>query len=48
VHDVDHSPASRDKIMNKWNYISTPAICLHGMSMDNFTYYLLPQEKREI
>jgi len=48
VHDVDHSPAPRDKVMNEWSYISTPAICLHAMSRDNFTYYLLPQEKREI
>ena len=39
VHDVDHSPASRDKVMNEWSCISTPAICLHAMSKDNFTYY---------
>jgi len=48
VHDVDHSPASRDKVTNEWSHISTPTIFLHGMSRDNFTYYLLPQEKREI
>jgi hypothetical protein len=37
--DVNHSPSSVE-VKNEWSYTSTPIICLHGVDMDNFIFYI--------
>lgn len=34
----DHSPPSSAEFKNKWSYVSTPAICPHGVDRDKFTF----------
>ena len=41
-HEVDHSCPSGAKVKNEWSYTSTPPTCLHGVDIDNFTFYLYP------
>ena len=41
-HKVDHSSLSSPKVENKWNYISTPNTCLHGIEWNNSFTLLLP------
>jgi hypothetical protein len=38
LEHVDYSHPSTTKVKNKWNYTSTPPICLHGMDRDNFYF----------
>jgi uncharacterized membrane protein YccF (DUF307 family) len=30
-HEVQHSPPSSAKVMNEWNYNSTPLVCLYNV-----------------
>jgi hypothetical protein len=39
-HDVDHSPPSSTKVMNKWIYTFIPRF-LYGVDRDNFIFFLL-------
>jgi len=39
--DVDHSPPSSAKGNKEWRYTSTPPVCFHGMSRDNFTIFVV-------
>ena len=36
-----HSPPSNAEFENEWSYTSTPAIRLHGMDGDKFTFFYL-------
>ena len=38
---VDHSPAIIAEVKNEWSYTPTPPICLHGLNMENLTFYYL-------
>jgi len=35
--EADHTSPSSAEVRNDWQYISAPAVCLHGMDRDNFT-----------
>jgi len=35
-----HSPQSSAKVKNKWHYISTSTVYLHGMYRDKFTFII--------
>ena len=38
VHEVDHSYPPTAKVRNRWSYISTLPICLHGVVKENLTF----------
>jgi len=52
-HETDHSPSSRAEAKNEWSYTSSPAICLHGMDRNNFTFtsnistYIYKQQQKK-
>jgi hypothetical protein len=39
--EADHSPQSTAEVKNQWNYMSAPAVCLHGLHRGNSTFCLL-------
>ena len=43
--DVNRSPPSSAKVINKWSYTPIPHICLHGLGWDDsiFSYSVYPR-----
>jgi hypothetical protein len=39
--EVYHSHPSTSEVKNKWNYTSSPLICLHSMDQDNSSFLTL-------
>jgi len=35
----DPSPSSAD-VVTEWSYTSSPLICLNGVGLDNFTFFM--------
>ena len=39
-HEVDHLIPSSAEVKNEWSYNSTPPVCLHGVDVNNCTFWL--------
>jgi len=51
LHEANHSPPSSVEVKNKWDYTSTPLICLHSAHRDKFTFllfYLSAKDKHNL
>jgi len=46
--EVDHSPPSSADVKNEWSPASAPTICLHGLYMDFYIFFLLVNKVYEL